>query len=264
MKYLMINGSPRRGNTWKVVKEVEKELKKIDLEAEFKEIHLIEREIPFCTGCSTCFRKGNNYCPHNKYISDIIKDIDKSDAVIISSTAFTSKETSLLRNLFNHFEYMVHRPHFFLKKALVVTSTSGIGAKPVSKSISKFLNLIGFNKCYRLPVKTYSWNNFILNKEVSNKCTKISKKLYLDIYNDKKHSPTMNSLFWYNLFRGTSIFLGKESKYPTEDGVFWLEKNRVKYAYDSDIKVSLLKRCFGQIVYGVGKVVGRFLVVTYK
>ena len=37
MKYVIINGSPRKKNTWKVVKQVKKNLK-----GEFKEIHLMK------------------------------------------------------------------------------------------------------------------------------------------------------------------------------------------------------------------------------
>ena len=52
MKYLIINGSPRRKNTYKIIKQAES-----NLDGEFEEVHLIEKQIPMCLGCMNCIVK---------------------------------------------------------------------------------------------------------------------------------------------------------------------------------------------------------------
>jgi multimeric flavodoxin WrbA len=264
MNYLVINGSPHKGNTWEIVSKLTDAIGQIDQSASVHEIHLIEENIPFCDGCSECFRKGGNKCSHYGQIKRIIEMIDNSDGIIISTTAFTSKETGLLRNFFNHLEYLIHRPSFFDKQAVVVVSTSGIGAKPAMKSVSGFLNLIGFNKCFGLPVKTLSWNCFSINETVKLRCVKVAERFYDSLERKKRYSPSMRMIFWYNLFRGTAVSLKKGSRYPTEDGVFWLHEDRKKRTYERNIPVPIHKRLLGSIFYSVAKINGKHMTITYK
>ena len=46
MKYVIINGSPRKKNTWSMVKQA-----KSNLDGEFEEIKLMKEKIPMCNGC---------------------------------------------------------------------------------------------------------------------------------------------------------------------------------------------------------------------
>jgi multimeric flavodoxin WrbA len=58
MRILIINGSPHKENTWCLTEKVKEQIAVLDNKVEFKEIHLSELNIPFCIGCSMCFRKG--------------------------------------------------------------------------------------------------------------------------------------------------------------------------------------------------------------
>lgn len=57
MNYLIINGSPHKGNTWMLVEQIKKDIAPLSPESAFEEIHLMDLNLPFCTGCSLCFRK---------------------------------------------------------------------------------------------------------------------------------------------------------------------------------------------------------------
>lgn len=63
MNILIINGSAHQGNTCKLVEQAKKYLIACDGEATFEEIHLIEEKLPFCIGCSNCFRIGHEKWP---------------------------------------------------------------------------------------------------------------------------------------------------------------------------------------------------------
>ena len=88
MKILIFNGGPHKGNTWKLTQVVKKYLQKFDNTLEFNEIHLSEIALPFCTGCSNCFRKGHKTCPHHNKMQPVIDMIEECDAVVFSVPCF--------------------------------------------------------------------------------------------------------------------------------------------------------------------------------
>lgn len=264
MKYLLINGSPRKGNTWKLVEVAKAHIQSEDALAEFEELHLAAENLPFCCGCSNCFRLGHEKCPHSTTIIKIIHAIERADGVIFASTTYNMRETSILKNLFDHLCFMLHRPHFFSSKALIITTTGGVGGKAAAKSIASFLEGIGFNQCYLFSVASLSWNNYQVGEKTKSKLDKVSGQFYRDVASKKLHSPSCLDLIPYNLFRGMSQAYVKGTEYETQDGVYWTEDIRKKGVYDRAVKVPIFKRPIGQLFFCIGKFAGRKVMVTYK
>lgn len=264
MRYLIFNGSPHKGNTWKLVKLIQKELLEISPESTFEEIQLSDLELPFCTGCSLCFRKGHEYCPHHKIMQKIINKIDESDGMIFGMTTFNMYPNALTKNLIDHLCYMLHRPHFFKNKAIVVTTTGGVGAKSAVNYIVGWLKGIGFNYCYNLAISSYSWNDYKVNIKTQKKCKKLAEQFHIDVSSKKMHSPTFAVLIPYNLFRGMSLGYIKGTEYETQDGIYWSSSLRSKSTYDSLIKVPFYKKVFGEFFYIIGKLSSKFIIITYK
>lgn len=262
--YLIINGSPRKGNTWKIVEMVKENIQREDKYAVFDEIHLAEENLPFCCGCSNCFRIGHEKCPHSGIIMEIIKAMEDADGIIIASTTYFRRETSLLRNLFDHLCFMTHRPHFFTSKALVITTTGGVGGKSAAESISSFLKAIGFNRCYMFSAASLSWNDYKINEKTKSKLCKVTDKFYKDVLSKKFHSPSCMLLIPYNLFRGMSLSYAKGTEFETQDGFYWTEECRKKGVYNSSVHVPLYKKPFGQLFYKIGKYFGKKIMITYK
>lgn len=266
MKFLFINGSPHKGNTWKLSQIVKENLIKIDSSVEFEEIHLIKENIPFCIGCSNCFRLGYEKCPHYNKISPIIKYIEEADGVIFVSSTFNMKETALLKNLFDHLSFMLHRPYFFKSKSMIITTAGGVGAKSAAKSISATLKGIGFNRCYLFSVASFSWNAYKPKEKTIHKLSKITKKFYKDVKSKKLHYPKTSLLIPYNLFRGISLSYTKGSEYETEDGNFWTNPIRKDTVYDKDVPLLFIQKIIGNLFYFIGKTAGKIksTQVTYK
>lgn len=266
MRILIINGSAHKGNTWKLVEKAKEYLEKLNTEIEFEEIHLIKENLPFCVGCSNCFRIGHEKCPHYSIVGKIIEKIEKADGIIFSSTTYNMRETALLKNMFDHLCFMLHRPYFFTSKALIITTTGGIGGNNSAKSIRSTLKGIGFNRCYIFSRASFSWNAYepddrtliVLNKKVS--------MFYKDINRGKLHSPNVSLLIPYNLFRGMSLAYVPGTKYETEDGVYWTEECRRKSVYDPKVKVPFYKKPIGYIFYEIGELAGKMkgMMVTYR
>ena len=88
MKYLIINGSPRKQNTYNAI-----EMVKNNIDGEFGEINLLNEEIPMCIGCQNCIMKGEEKCPHFDKINPIIQKINECDGLIISSPVYAMNVT---------------------------------------------------------------------------------------------------------------------------------------------------------------------------
>lgn len=264
MRYLILNGSPHKGNTWKLVELARENIRREDPQATFEEIHLAQENLPFCLGCSVCFRLGQHKCPHGGTVGRIMEAIDRADGVIVASSTYNRRETALLKNLFDHLSFLLHRPRFFHGKALVLTTTGGVGAAQAAKSISSFLLGIGFNRCYRFSASAYSWNDYHVSNKTAAKLVKVCTQFHKDVSSRRLHSPSSLVLIPYNLFRGMSLAYGPGSEYETEDGVHWTAPERHRGVYDRRVPVPFYKRPFGQLFYALGKVAGGKVMVTYK
>lgn len=264
MRYLIINGSPHKGNTWKLAECVVRNIKEKDVHCEIREIHLMELGIPFCTGCSNCFRKGGQYCPHKDKMEIVLNALEWADGVIIASTTFNTRETGLLKNLFDHMCYLLHRPQFFTKKAFVLTSVGGAGGSGTIKSVTGTLYGIGFNKCYSFCCKTASWNSYCLEEKSEKKIRKITGKFVDDVKSKQLHYPKVEVLIPYNLFRGMGRYYKPGSEYATADGIHWTEETRMHRVYERQVPIHIYQKIIGSFFYCLGKTMGKKVVVTYR
>lgn len=239
MKYLIINGSPRKKNTWSIVKQA-----KTNLKGEFEEIHLIKEKIPLCNGCFNCILKGEDKCPHYDKINPIIEKLKSSDGLIITSPVYAMNVTGILKNFFDHTAYLYHRPEFFDKKALVIVTTAGAGHKKVATYIDETLRHWGFNKVYKLAYACGD-KDYLETEKID----KISKKFFNDLKSKKLHSPKFMDIIFYNLWRAMAL-----SKEPIRvDKEYWENTGLVNYDFAPSIKLSLIKKIFSKILFFILK-----------
>ncbi|PJI09228.1 MULTISPECIES: flavodoxin family protein [Clostridium] len=264
MKILIINGGSRCGNTWKLTMLVKKYLLLMSSNIEFTEIHLKNLNLPFCTGCSLCFRKGHIYCPHNNIIQKIMDEIEESDGVIFGAPTYNMQMPALTKNFIDHLCFMLHRPRYFSKKALVISTTGGVGAGNSTEYMAGTMKGWGFNRCYKLPINTISWNNYLPTEKHKRKAKAVARKFYEDIASRRLHSPSFSIMIPYNLFRAMSFDYLKGSEYETQDGVFWQEENRLNRAYAAGVPLPIFKRLFGNMFYFIGRKLSKHMIVTYK
>ena len=264
MRYLVVNGSPHKGNTWKLALAAMESIRKQDAAAAFDVVHLMEDGPPFCVGCSACFRLGHERCPHSAVIAEMIRKIEAADGVIVLSSTFNLRETALLKNLFDHLCFMLHRPRFFQSKALVLTTTGGVGARRAARGIASFLRGIGFNRCYPFGVAAYSWNDYRVGERVASRLEKMVRRFQRDVTSRKLHHPSALVLIPYNLFRGMSLTYAKGAAYETRDGLHWTEECRSSGVYDRCVPVPFFKKPLGALFYWIGRMAGRKLTITYK
>ncbi len=264
MRYLLINGSPHKGNTWKLAELVRDCLKELSPGSTFEELHLSDLKLPFCLGCSLCFRKGREYCPHNDIMKIVTDKLEECDGLIFAATTFNMMPNALTKNLIDHLCFMMHRPNFFRKKAIVLSTTGAVGCKSAVKYIASTLNAIGFNRCYRLPVSAFSYNNFSPDEKIKARCKKLALKFDEDVSSGKMHAPGFGALIPYNLFRGMCRYYAEGTEYETHDGTFWTDPERAESTYGPSIPVPVYKKAFGSLFCLLGKTMGKRMIITYK
>ena len=239
MKYVIINGSPRKKHTWEVVKQVEK-----SLNGEFEEIQLMKEKIPICNGCFKCFVEGEEKCPHYDKIHPIAERLKSADGLIIASPVYAMNVSSLLKNLFDHTAYLYHRPKFFSLKALVVVTTAGAGHKKVAKYIDETLRHWGVNRVYKLAFACGGKDS--LDTE---KIDMMAKKFRDDVESGKIHSPKYMNILYYNVWR--RFALNEDHLEP--DKKYWRETGLVDNDYAPEVKLGVVKKLFSKLMFAVFK-----------
>ena len=238
MKYLIINGSPRKKNTWAIVQQV-----KTNLKGDFEEIQLSEEQIPFCYGCFNCIMKGEEYCPHKNYIKPIIDKIKKCDAIIIASPVYAMNVSAILKNFLDHTAYLYHRPEFFTKKALIVVSTAGAGHKKVAKYIDETLRHWGVNKVYKISISCGGKNSLDTNK-----INKFSVKFRSDVESNKLHSPKWMDIIFFNVWKAMS-----STESIAKDIEFWHNTGLINHDFAPEVKLNLFKKVFSKLMFFILK-----------
>ena len=115
-KVFVISGSPRKnGDTSKLVREIEAQTAKSDIEFEY--IFLREHNLEFCRGCMLCMKKGEDKCPIKDDAPAIRNKILSADGMIFCSPVYEHQVTALLKNFFDRFVFLMHRPVFHQKPA---------------------------------------------------------------------------------------------------------------------------------------------------
>ena len=239
MKYLIINGSPRKKNTWEMVKQAQS-----NLDGEFEEIHLMKEKIPMCNGCFNCFNESETKCPHYDAVNPIIEKIKACDGLIITSPVYALNISALIKNFIDHTAYLYHRPRFFDKKALIIVSTAGAGEKKVANYIDETLRYWGFNKNYKIAIKC-GGKDRLETKEID----KVSKRFNEDVKSKKLHSPKFKNIMYYNIWRALAA-----SKDPIKaDKIYWENTGLVNYEFSPIVKLNFIKKIFGKMMYSILK-----------
>ena len=160
MKVLLISGTNHKGSTYNIGRML---AEKVTSAGNISEVFLPRDFDEFCCGCTTCFVKGEDKCPHYEKVRSITEKIDAADLVILTSPVYVYHVTGQMKALLDHYGYrwMAHRPDekMFHKQAAVVTTAAGAGVKSALKDMADSCFFWGIPRTYKLgkPIRAAAW-----------------------------------------------------------------------------------------------------------
>lgn len=143
MKILVIMGSPRKGNTFRACEEL-RELMQQDIPVEFEYLWLKDAHLLPCKGCYVCISRGEENCPNHDDAPAIEQKMREAAGVIFASPVYGMNVTGQMKSFVDRFCYLFHRPRFFDKKALLLSTTGALGTDNVLKYLNTIAGIWGY------------------------------------------------------------------------------------------------------------------------
>jgi multimeric flavodoxin WrbA len=169
LKILAIIGSPRKnGNTHKVTRSVEEKMKQLGT-VDFEYVFLRDLDLRPCLGCGTCFEKGEEHCPHKDDRAMLEEKMHRADGVIFASPSYVFNVSGLMKNFFDRFAYVCHRPRFFKSALVLATSGFELGTGQMLKTISFVPEIWGFRIAHRFAIATNGVQEFSTRTDKADK-----------------------------------------------------------------------------------------------
>ena len=234
MKIVSIFGSPRKKYSYEYTSLIKKRIK-TDNTVEFEDIFLQDLSPEYCHGCYRCMKEGENFCEKYEEINKIIKTLDSADGLIISCPVYVNSVSGLMKNFIDHLAYLLHRPRFFGKKAIVIVSTLETGIKEVSNYLSKTVSQWGFDVVGSIGIKVKGFEQNEINREkYLKKINKLTYAFQQALSDNKKSTPKLENLIFFHLFK---VLVDYTKEMSPADFTYW-EKNQwfdKNYFYDINI-----------------------------
>ena len=245
MRILVIHGSMRKGNTYALTKEIMKRL--LDKpDVEFTEIGVSDLALPFCRSCHVCFTKGEENCPHYDVMRNVETALAGCDGVIMGGATYMWALNAAMKNLLDHLSYMFHRPAFFGKKGMVVTTSTGAGEKAVAKYLKTVLGQWGINGA-AIVSQTAKKQKMVSPDKTAAKLDRAAERFYQSIASKRFIAPTLRNIAVHNAFRAMSLSDYSESE---RDTAYWRQDGFRDRAYP--------------VKAGPGYVIGAFVYAAAK
>lgn len=239
MKVLAVIGSPRKGETYNVVKMLEECLKAFG-EVEFEYLFLKDINLSGCLGCHACLNKGEDYCPLEDDRARLEEMLHQADGIILASPVYAMQVTALMKNFLERFSYLWHRPRFFGKKVIAV-ATGGGQFKEVLKYLEDNAKSWGCDPVAKLGVAHYDALNPMFKEKTLAGIGSTAKRFYDELMEKKTVSPDFRRIMWFRMWR-INARACKDSN-PC-DYEYWNEKGWFQSDYYYKTHIGLVQKLF--------------------
>ncbi len=221
MKVLVIMGSPHKGNTYGAATRIEEEMRSTG-DVTFEYLMLRDLDLGHCRGCFTCFFKGEEHCPNKDDAPEVEARMHAADGVLFASPVYGLNVSGIFKTYVDRLSYIFHRPRFFGKKALLLTTEGALGHKEVLRYMGKVARFWGFDVVGgvgllmppgQLPKRTADMQQ----RQISD----AARKFYAAMAEGRRSPPGFYDVLVFNAQRASFSELEKES--PV-DHQYWKEK----------------------------------------
>lgn len=226
MKIVIINGQNHQGSTWHIGHTL---VEKIQGEKEVIEFFLPRDLNHFCLGCYSCLKERER-CPYWDDKEKMNNAILEADVLILTTPNYCMMPSAAMKSFLDLFftNWFIHKPYqeMFTKKAIVISTTAGKGAKNAAKLVAQNLKNWGIPKVMTYSVVVNAMNWEMIPEKIKVKIDRDTDKL-ADQINKKVHVGIQTKAMFYfarilqKANWGSSI---EEKEYWIHKG--WLDKER--------------------------------------
>ena len=228
MNIVLIHGQNHKGSTYHIGRMI---ADKITTKNEITEFFLPKDLNHFCLGCYRCI-EGDQNCPFHEEKKRIMDAVETADLLIFTTPTYCLRASAPMKSFLDlTFTYwMSHRPRacMFSKKAVVVSTAAGAGAKSATRDISTALFYQGVPYIKSIGVALQAMNWDMVSEKKKDKLDMITTKLAEKLSNNPKTFVGLKTRFIFFVMgkmqaagMGSSII---EKAYWQENG--WLDKKR--------------------------------------
>ncbi len=228
MNIVLIHGQNHKGSTYHIGRML---AEKVTSEKEITEFFLPKDLNHFCLGCYQCI-EGDQNCLFYDEKKNIMDAVEAADLLIFTTPTYCLRASAPMKSFLDlTFTYwMSHRPRacMFRKRAIVVSTAAGSGAKSATKDISTALFYWGVPYIKSIGVALQAMNWEMVSAKKKEKLEKITTKLAKKLSNTKEPFVGLKTRFiFFVMSKMQSGGMGSspiEKTYWQENG--WLDKNR--------------------------------------
>ncbi len=223
MKILVLMGSPRHGDGYKLCRAIEAKLQTLG-EAKVTYRFLKEAHIEYCRGCMLCVHKGEEHCPIKDDVATIWQEMAEADGVIFDSPVYAHGITGLLKNFIDRSCFLFHRPRFFDKAALTVTTTAFSGLKETTDYLQLTARAWGFNLVGSLEALMVPYEqNPRYKARVHDELDALATKFYAAMETKTRPAPSIFDLVFFGSMKMKAARIPHDREYWTKMG--WMDRD---------------------------------------
>jgi multimeric flavodoxin WrbA len=246
MKILAIIGSPRKaGNTYHTVAQIEENLKAKDESVSFEYLFLADYNLQMCRGCFSCIGKGAEYCPLKDGRADIEAKMLAADGIVFAAPCYAMGVPALMKNFIDRFAYTLHRPVFF-GKAFLAVSTIG-GSMGIRQALEQLALLsAGGRLAGKLGVICPPVPMVGVDKKTKRNIVKASAAFYKALQKKAKKLPGMGDFLYFHLFKSFTGFASYRKACPADYAYY---RERADYFFP--VEWRFFRKLAGRMVGGM-------------
>lgn len=219
MKTVVIYGQNHKGSTYHIAHETAEKIG-----GEITEFFLPRDFGELCIGCTQCFIKDEDLCPHAEKLSRITEAMDAADVIILASPVYVYHASGAMKAFLDHYGYrwMAHRPEqsMFSKQGVCISTAAGAGMRSANKDMADSLFFWGVPRIYKYgkAVAATNWDGISeKNKKQIHKATdSIANRIRK---NNGRVKPGIKTKIFFSIMRSV-----QKSGWNEADVKYWKEK----------------------------------------
>ena len=196
MKTVLIHGQNHKGSSYHIGRLLAESVSSAEEITEF----FLPRDFDhFCVGCYTCL-EDETKCPFWADKKPILDAMEQADLLIFTTPTYCYAPSAAMKSLLDVlFDcWIVHRPKawMFRKKAVILSTSAGSGAKKAIRVIRDSVSYWGVSQIETLPVAVQATNWKQVPEKIKKKIYKRIEILARKVQKPVKVSVRTKFMFW--------------------------------------------------------------------